>query len=361
MSFITDAVGLTGNNQAGGARAQFAPMERAVTLDQAAYNQGLAQMGLGKQLQFLDAIQAQNGLVHQNQVFNQQQALASQLQNVANGTGPNPALQQLQNTTGQNVANQAALMAGQRGSGANAGLLARQIAQQGANTQQQAVGQGAALGAQQQLAGMNALQQQQNMMGNLATGQVGQQNEALGNYSKSASNEYATLLNAINAQNQNAINMQSNVNSSNAGVASANIGQQGNMMGTLGGIGAAAMLLNKGGMIPHYADGGTVSGPMSAAAKFLKVQSLVPSGMNDPFKNAFQQVSSIASLNAAGGALIPGKAAVKGDSLKNDKVPAILSPKEIVLPRSVTMAKDAPEKAKQFVAAILAKNGMKRG
>lgn len=66
----------------------------------------------------------------------------------------------------------------------------------------------------------------------------------------------------------------------------------------------------------------------------------------------------VGEMLAAQGKMVPGKAKVAGNSYANDNVPAILSPKEIVLPRSVTMAKDAPEKAKAFVAAILAKNGM---
>ena len=43
--------------------------------------------------------------------FRQGQDLANQLSEQAQGRGPNPALAQLQQTTGQNVANQAALMA----------------------------------------------------------------------------------------------------------------------------------------------------------------------------------------------------------------------------------------------------------
>lgn len=49
---------------------------------------------------------------------------------------------------------------------------------------------------------------------------------------------------------------------------------------------------------------------------------------------------------------IPGKAKFKGDTRSNDTVPALLSPGEIVLPRSVAQAEDAPEKAKDFVSAI---------
>lgn len=51
----------------------------------------------------------------------------------------------------------------------------------------------------------------------------------------------------------------------------------------------------------------------------------------------------------------PGKMARGGpvDSEKNDTVPAMLSPGEIVIPRSVTLAPDAPERAAAFVAAIM--------
>lgn len=117
----------------------------------------------------------------------QQQGLASQYQNIANGTGPNPAQAMLNNATGQNVANQAALMASQRGAGSNVGLLARQAGQQGANTQQQAVGQGATMQANQSLGALSGLAAQQQAIGNtqsqiggLGTTQVGQQLSAIG-------------------------------------------------------------------------------------------------------------------------------------------------------------------------------------
>lgn len=61
-------------------------------------------------------------------------------------------------------------------------------------------------------------------------------------------------------------------------------------------------------------------------------------------------------LNMKRGGVVPGTAAVRGDSLKNDKIPAMLSPKEIVLPRSVTLHPNAPDKAKEFVAAVLARS-----
>jgi hypothetical protein len=57
----------------------------------------------------------------------------------------------------------------------------------------------------------------------------------------------------------------------------------------------------------------------------------------------------------AHGMVVPGKASVPGDSKKNDKVLALLSPDEIVLPRTVALAKDAPEQARKFVEGLLAK------
>src|SRR6185437_3271553 len=50
------------------------------------------------------------------------------------------------------------------------------------------------------------------------------------------------------------------------------------------------------------------------------------------------------------GGRVPGQAQTPGDSTANDTVPAHLSPGEVVLPRSVSMAPNAPQKAAQFVA-----------
>lgn len=49
---------------------------------------------------------------------------------------------------------------------------------------------------------------------------------------------------------------------------------------------------------------------------------------------------------------VPGKAKFKGDTRSNDTVPAMLSPGEIVLPRTVAQGENAPDKAKQFVEEL---------
>ena len=58
------------------------------------------------------------------------------------------------------------------------------------------------------------------------------------------------------------------------------------------------------------------------------------------------------------GGKVPGYA-MGGDSPRNDTVLAMLSPGEVVLPRSVVNDEEAPEKARAFLEAIRAKR-MKR-
>lgn len=212
------------------------------------------QGGLAQQQAFANAAMGQNGLQNQSDVYNQ-------LQNVANGTGPNPAQAQLAQATGANVANQAALMAGQRGAGSNVGLIARQAAMQGAATQQQAVGQAASLQAQQSA---NALGQ----LGSLAGQQVGQQASAIQGVNQAQQSAQQNLLNA----NQGA-------NSANAGIYGSQVtgntniqvqnskAQQGIFGGLLGGAGS---LLAGGGEVgvdgrQQYADGGMSAQPIMPA------------------------------------------------------------------------------------------------
>lgn len=58
------------------------------------------------------------------------------------------------------------------------------------------------------------------------------------------------------------------------------------------------------------------------------------------------------SLCMKAGGPVPGQAEQPGDNTANDTIPATLSPHEIVLPRSVAMAPNAPSAAAQFVGGI---------
>lgn len=345
----------------------------------------------------------------------------------ANGQGPNPAQAQLQQQTGQNVQQQAALMAGQRGASANPALMARQAAMQGANIQQQAVGQANTLAAQQQLAASNQYQQ------------------ILQNRQQNSLQAQGILQGANAAQNTAITQGSLGAQNINSNVSGQNSQHQGQMLGSIMN-GLSGVMGAEGGEVPHFDEGGDVGeanvadysapgvdepsmtpftafdagqkkgggggGMMGGLMKMLPMLlalneggianysapvvegvGLTPYGA---FKNAEAEKkkkkkgqsgdpNNIASPNAGGGegysgtemaggagdvmenssgsfaegiggallaavgGSIPGQAAVKGNSLKNDKVPALLSPGEIVLPRSVTQSPDMEKKAIEFL------------
>lgn len=333
-------------------------------------NNGInAQVGLANTL----APQAAQGV-------NSQNTLANQYLQQTMGQGPGQVAQaQLAQSTGQNVANQAALMAGQRGAGANVGLLARDAAQQGAATQQQAAGQGATLEAQQQLAA------QQNLA-NLAQNQIGQAQSGAGAATAAQQAEQNTLQGANSAYNSNLVNQQSNINNVNAANAAAN--QQQNQ-GILGGItGALSNIPGVGGLFKSigsaFADGGEV--PAGQAAKnpsFMAKGGSVyhPKYFHEYFagggmsgrsvdavvspKEVYlnpKQVKEVVERGADPmkiGHHFPGKDKVGRDSLKNDVIKTKLEEGGVVLPIHITTHKDASHRGRKFVEKTVAKH-MKR-
>ncbi len=288
-----------------------------------AYKQ--ANSGINQQQAFVNALAAQNGIQNQSSVYNQ-------LAGVAAGTGPNPAQAMLSQATGANVANQAALMAGQRGAGGNVGLMARQAAQQGAGIQQNAAGQAAVMQANQQ---MNAL----NQMGGMANQQVGQQQQALMGYNQAAQGMQQNLLGAAGGMNNANVAMQGNINNANAGIAAQNAQSQSNLFGGL--LSAAGTVV-----------GGIYGGPMGAAAGGSLGGALGGQldGMGED--NSSAQLGG-STMNAFSGGKVPGQAPIKGDSPKNDVVPATLSPGEIVIPRSILQSPDPVAAAAHFVHQTL--------
>lgn len=231
-------------------RAQAPDIMKPATVAQANEQYTQAQDALAQQNAFVQQVQAQNGLQNQSSVFNQ-------LQGVANGTGPNPAQAMLNQQTGQNVANQAALMAGQRGSSANVGLMARQAGQQGANIQQQAVGQGATMQAQQSLGALN-------QMGGIAGQQAQQAQSAVQGYTGATQNEQQNILNMIQSQNNAEVGAATSQNDSNGKLANTVAGGQMALFGNLMGAAGSAMTLPgkaEGGVVRKgYDQGGPVTG-----------------------------------------------------------------------------------------------------
>ncbi len=321
-------LGLAGGQSGTGIAApQSANIVNPTTAAQAQEQYGQTQQALAQQQGFVNAVNqangvgnlqnafgaqantaaqaaAGNGLGNQATAFGAQQALANQLgnagglqaqqaalqgfQGIANGTGPNVAQAQLNQATGANVANQAAMMAGQRGANQNVGMLARQAAQQGAATQQQAAGQAATLQAQQQqaalgqmagigqgLTGAQAAQQtamantaqaqannqlaaQAAMAGTAAT-QAGQQAQAIQGLNTAAQGNQGQILQSIGAQNTANVGMQSNINNANEGLANTQLqGQQATTGGLLNAAGAGVSALAPLALAA-LAEGGTVS------------------------------------------------------------------------------------------------------
>ena len=292
-----------------GDQATFRP-ESIFTPDQIKQAYANYNANLQQQQQNINQLAGQNAAQKQNDAYGM---LLAQAQ----GTGPNPALAQLQQQTAQNTANQAALMAGARGASNNPALAARMIAQQGSANQQQAAGQAAVLQAQQQQVAQQAL-------GNYANNMVGNYQNALGNYATSANALGGQMLGQQNQANNYAFQQHQ-----------AQLQQQNQMAGQLLGAGASFLTgLPVSGLFSGGNSGSASTPSPNSGTGYL--------GANTTFKYY------------AG-----GKVELKeGDHPDNDIVPAMLSPGEVVLPRSVTQHKDAPQKAMEFVKALQARKGI---
>lgn len=241
-----------------------------------------------------------------------------------------------------------------------------------------------------QHANIAGVQLQQQGISNLA-------NE-LGSLRQSRQNREAIASGNANAANQ--VNAQAYEGAGNrrqnllTGIGSAIFG---------GAMGKGAPGMYDGGMVPGYADGGMVdpffaqqlqlinqpfhmqTAPLKSMnfAKLKKPADPMPTkqgpivaggagdnvGMpakvggeyvpmqpgEDPFKGLVPEmkVGMRDPMLAAQGGKVPGRAEVDADSPKNDTVPAMLSPGEIVIPRSVV--DKGPDAAKRFVKAIMKK------
>lgn len=107
-------------------------------------------------------------------------------------------------------------------------------------------------------------------------------------------------------------------------------------------------------MRPHFDQGGEVQQvpqyqppqfPMQSPAQTTQYMQAQP-------QQRFMPASGV--LNAQHGAIVPGHAVAPGDNYKNDMIHAMLSPDEVVIPRSIMTQHDAPERAKEFIKGLLA-------
>ncbi len=356
---ISGLLGTQNNFQAG-----YAPVQAGTTAGQLNNSYGQANQAIGQNQALVNTLQPGAAQAAQTQ-----NALTGQLQGVVAGTGPNAAQTALNQNTGQNIAQTAALQAGQRGGSQNVGLLARQIGQQGAATQQQAVGQAATQQAQQQLAAQQQLQ-------SLAAQQAGQAQTAVGGLNTSVQGEQGILQNANTNLNNANVAMQSNANIVNSGVATANQGAANTILndtlnaagitstaaGTPPGPPAAATGAGPSGVplanaAPQaaYKGGKIAEGPYrSHVANFLhdggeeRAKAMVSPGERILSPEEVHKVIKEGANPLKLGRVVPGKAKVKGDSLKNDVIEDDPIVGSVVIPRHLTKPKHA-EKAELFV------------
>ncbi len=289
-----------------GTGPQQANLTSTITPEQLEQDRQNALLGVNASQQYAQGLQGAGA-----QGTQAQQGLLSALQQQAEGGGPNPAGQALANATGANVAQTAALEASSRGAGSNAGLVARNAALSGANIQQQAAGQMAQQRMQQQL---NA----QGLLAGQANQQVAQQGAAIGQQGQIAQGQQGLGLNA--AGNLNAVRAGSQAN--------VNQGNQAYVNQAIGGVQAAG------------------TGALAAMTPSAPSAPAVP---NVPLQTMAAEGGTPGTMMAAHGGKIPGQALEEGDSEENDVVPTLLSPGEIVIPRSY--ASD-PKAAAAFAHAV---------
>lgn len=251
------------------------------------------------------------GIGGANQAMQGQNALVQALQRQAQGIGPSVAQEQLRQNNQRVSAQAAGAIAGQKGINPGLGgqLIARnQAAVQGANAGQASLERNAEqLGAQGQLG--SALAQQ----GQTALGLAGLGSQGLGQ------------------NNQQLLGQQ--------GIVAGQEQQQQQLGGQL-----------LGSIVNGIATGGAMGIPGGGAT-----------GSGGGYSNPSIQQGIMAGGYAQGGMIdyrsggqIPGHAMVAGDSQRNDTVPIMASPDEIMIPRSITQSPEAGELAKRFVQGILA-------
>lgn len=270
----------------------------------------------------------------------QQQDLANLLAQEARGEGPSVAQQQLAQSTGNAIEANRALMAGQRGAGTNVGLIAKAAGHQAGDQLRGANSDAAMLRAQEMLAARRALAQQQQMM------------------AQGAGSMFGTAGGLQNAQNIGNIENYRMMQGINSGIAQGNVNTINDLSGGLfkGAASAIAGIpLSKGG------GGGAGANPGSGA------------GLGEPGGGAWfakggkipEHIQGIAQILhpehfERSGGHVPGRSMYSGDDERNDRVPALLSPGEVVLPNSVTQSADPAQKAAEFIRHLQEKKEIRK-
>lgn len=371
-------------------------------LDTSNYGGTIDQAGQGA----LDRSQFDENMRRQTELY-------GQYGDVAAGRGPNPAMAMLRNQTAQNMLGAQGQVASQRG--INPSMAARAALDAGTAANQNAAGQGALMQAQQSL---GALGQQAGLAGQMQQGALGQQGLMGQMYGAAAGAQNAqNNSNIANTLGTNQIN--AGVAAQNTQMGGQLIGGLLNGAGAmgasyLGGLGSGgggggggyAGDAATGGdfYMQHagrpYAEGGQVQPPDWLTSYLDQAAGMAQGGQVQPKWQPGQPPPALPAhldnwrpperplpeitppwyegetaklkpktkgydvkvqKKAVGGEIdgvVPGEPRHPGvNTGANDTVPALLTPKEIVLPLSITQASDAPERAKLFVEHLLRSQG----
>lgn len=226
----------------------------------------------------------------------EEQAFMSKLQQQAAGKGPSVAEEQMKIGVDKANQNASALAAAQRG--VSPALAARLAADAQAANSQNVIQQAGALRAQEQLGS-------QDLIGRMLASQRGTNLQAA---------QLNQQSNQFNTQNRN------------------------NMLSALGNAGLMYLGSQGGG---GSSQGSGLSNP----------------GLFGGNQQPAQSGNYLGDYKFSSGGVVPGKSKVAGDSKKNDTVAAMLSPGEMVIPK--TVVNKGPYAIKKFAAALIKKESAK--
>lgn len=266
--------------------------------------------------------------------------LAAQLAAAQGGATTASSAADQQAIQAQQAALQAASQAGQLGGQMEQQQFGEAAQQQQAQQQMERFNVQNQLGVQQQ----NVAAANQAQAGNLANAQsisnqnVAGQNQELNNQLQRQMQQYGANTNRAIIQSGGANQLSGNLNQ---------MGQQAGQAAYNQWAGAGQAV---GGLAGAFGSGGGSGGGQSAA-------NAGSSSMFSPYSGGVQMIAHEGGQvpDYRQGGVVPGKANVPGDSPKNDTVHAMVSPQEIIVPRSLADSK----LGRQLVKLIHAHNSVK--
>jgi hypothetical protein len=287
--------------------------------------------------------------------------LIEALRKQALGQGPSLAEAQLKSATNRNLAQQLSLAAGMRGR--NPAASQRQILQQQGEAGRQLADAAAQARLQESQQAQQTLLQQQQLADALAQ-QSGQTGFNVAVEPKRALQQFESQRFGADVARREGIRQQQ------SGILGGLLGAAGTIGGAMvggpagaavgGAVGSAVGGGAGGARSIRMADGGRVRAEQPAEREMKQPPKAEPPSLLDVLVEGLKPGAwdrrgrPMHKANGGRAKRVPGEAKVAGDSRRNDTMLAVLSPDEIVIPRT---ASSSPEKASAFVEQLFANEG----